>query len=43
MIDYDSNSSDNENEVYVAEFVWPSKAEASSYASLKPATIGQQE
>jgi hypothetical protein len=29
--------------VYVAEFVWPSKSKASSYASLKPATKGRQE
>jgi hypothetical protein len=43
MIEYDSNSSDNENEVYVAEFVWPSKAKSSSCASLKPATKGRQE
>jgi hypothetical protein len=30
MIEYDSDSSDDENEVYVAEFVWPSKSKASS-------------
>jgi hypothetical protein len=38
MIEYDFDSSDDENEVYVAEFVWPSKSKASSCASLKPAT-----
>jgi hypothetical protein len=42
MIKYDSDSSNDENEVYVAEFVWPSKAKASSYASLKPATKGKK-
>jgi hypothetical protein len=42
MIEYDSDSSDNENEVYVAEFVWPSKSRASSCASLKSATKGRQ-
>jgi hypothetical protein len=29
MIEYDTDSSDNENEVYVDEFVWPSKSKAS--------------
>jgi hypothetical protein len=43
VVEYDSDSSDGENEVYVAEFVWPSNSKASSYASLKPATKGQQE
>jgi hypothetical protein len=43
MIEYDSNSSDDKNEVYVAEFVWPSKSKASSCASLKPATKGREE
>jgi hypothetical protein len=43
MIEYDSDKSDDENEVYVAEFVWPSKAKASSYASLKLTTKGRQE
>jgi hypothetical protein len=42
VVEYDSDSSD-ENEVYVAEFVWPSKSKASSCASLKPATKGWQE
>jgi hypothetical protein len=43
VVEYDSDSSNNENEVYVAEFVWPSKSKASSCASLKPATKGRQE
>jgi hypothetical protein len=43
MIEYDTDSSDDKNEVYVAEFVWPSKSKASSCASLKPATKGRQE
>jgi hypothetical protein len=43
VVEYDSDSSDEENEVYVAEFVWPSKSKASSCASLKPATKGQQD
>jgi hypothetical protein len=43
VVEYDFDSSDNENEVYVAEFVWPSKSKASSCASLKPATKGRQE
>jgi hypothetical protein len=43
VVEYDSDSSDNENEVYVVEFVWPSKSKASSCASLKPATKGRQE
>jgi hypothetical protein len=43
MIEYDTDSSDDENEVYVAEFLWPSKSRASSCASLKPATKGRQE
>jgi hypothetical protein len=43
VVEYDSDSSDDENEVYVAEFVWPSKSKASSCASLKPATKGRQE
>jgi hypothetical protein len=43
VVEYDSDSSDAENEVYVAKFVWPSKSKASSYASLKPATKGRQE
>jgi hypothetical protein len=42
MIEYDSDSSDDENEVYVAEFVWPSNSKASSCASLKSATKGRQ-
>ena len=43
MVDYDSDDSNDESEVYVAEFVWPSKAKASSCASLKPASKGRQE
>jgi hypothetical protein len=43
VVEYDSDSSDDENEVYVAEFVRPSKSKASSCASLKPATKGRQE
>jgi hypothetical protein len=43
VVEYDSDSSDDENEVYVAEFVWPSKSKVSSCASLKPATKGWQE
>jgi hypothetical protein len=43
MIEYDSDSSDDENEVYVAEFVWPSKSKASSCAYLKSSTKGRQE
>jgi hypothetical protein len=43
VVEYDSDSSDDENEVYVSEFVWPSKSKASSCASLKPATKGRQE
>jgi hypothetical protein len=43
VVEYDFDSSDDENEVYVAEFVWPSKSKASSCASLKPATKGRQE
>jgi hypothetical protein len=39
MIEYDSDSSDDKNEVYVAEFVWPSKAKASSCASRKSANL----
>jgi hypothetical protein len=43
MTEYDSDSSHDENEVYVAEFVWPSKSKASSCAPLKSATKGRQE
>jgi hypothetical protein len=43
MIEYYSDSSDDENKVYVAEFVWPSMSKASSCASLKPDTKGRQE
>jgi hypothetical protein len=43
MIEYNSDSSDDENEVYVAEFLWLSRSKGSSCASLKPATKGLQE
>jgi hypothetical protein len=43
VVEYDFDSSDDENEVYVVEFVWPSKSQASSCASLKLATKGRQE
>jgi hypothetical protein len=43
VVEYHSDTSDDENEVYVAEFVWPSKSKSSSCASLKPATKSQQE
>jgi hypothetical protein len=43
MIEYDFDSSDDENEVYVIEFVWHSKAKASSCALLKPTIKGRQE
>jgi hypothetical protein len=43
VVEYDSDSSDDENEVYVPEFVWISKAKSSSCASLKLATKGRQE
>jgi len=37
ILDHDSDSSDDESkEVYVAEFVWPSKAKPDSVPSLKP-------
>jgi hypothetical protein len=44
IIDYDSDSSnDSDNEVYAAEFVWPSKEKSYSCSSLKPASKGRQE
>jgi hypothetical protein len=43
VVEYDSDSSDDENEVYVAEFVWLSKSKATFCASLKSATKGRQE
>jgi hypothetical protein len=44
IIDYDSDSSNNsDKEVYVAEFVWPSKEKSYSCSSLKPASEGRQE
>jgi hypothetical protein len=42
MIEYDSDSLGDENEVYVAEFVWTLKAKDSSCASLKSATKGRK-
>ena len=37
VVEYDSDSSsDEDKEVYTAEFVWPSAAKPSSCASLKP-------
>ena len=43
-IDYDSDvSTDDDNDVYVAEFTWPSKIKAYSCASLKPAHKSRQE
>jgi hypothetical protein len=43
VVEYEFDSSDDENKVYVAEFVWPSKSKASSFASLKLDTKGRQE
>ena len=44
VIDYDSDSStDSDNDVYVAEFVWPSNKKSLSCSSLKPASKGRQE
>jgi hypothetical protein len=44
IIDYNSDSSnDSDKEVYVAEFVWPSKEKSYSCSSLKPASKGRQE
>jgi hypothetical protein len=42
MIDYVSNNPNDESEVYVAEFVWPSKDKSCSRVSLKPTHKGQQ-
>ena len=36
MIDYDSDCSNNESNVYTAEFVWPSKAKPFTCQELKP-------
>ena len=36
MIDYDSDCSDDESNVYTAEFVWPSKAKPFTCQELKP-------
>ena len=44
VVEYDSESSNNEdNEVYTAEFVWPSAAKPSSCASLKPVQKNRKE
>jgi hypothetical protein len=44
IIDYDSDSlNDSDKEVYVAEFVWPSKEKSYFCSSLKPANKGRQE
>jgi hypothetical protein len=44
IIDYDSDrSNDSDKEVYVAEFVWPSKEKSYSCSSLKLASKGRQE
>jgi hypothetical protein len=44
IIDYNFDSSnDSDKEIYVAEFVRPSKEKAFSYSSLKPASKGPQE
>ena len=44
VVEYDSNSSsDEDKEVYTAEFVWPSAAKPSSCASLKPVQKNRKE
>jgi len=44
VVEYDSDSSaDEDNEVYTAEFVWPSSAKPCSCASLKPTQKGPKE
>ena len=44
VVEYDSDSSaDEDNEVYTAEFVWPSSAKPTSCASLKPTQKGRKE
>ena len=44
VVEYDSDSSaDEDNEVYTAEFVWPSAAKPSSCASLKPVQKNRKE
>ena len=44
ILDHDSDSSDDDSkEVYVAEFVWPSKAKPGSVPSLKPIQKNRQE
>ena len=44
VVEYDSDSSsDEDKEVYIAEFVWPSAAKPSSCASLKPVQKNRKE
>ena len=43
MIDFVSDNLNDESEVYVAEFIWPSNDKSCSCASLKPASKGRQE
>ena len=44
VVEYDSDSSaDEDNEVYTAEFVWPSSDKPTSCASLKPTQKGRKE
>ena len=44
VVEYDSDSSsDEDREVYTAEFVWPSAAKPSSCASLKPVQKNRKE
>ena len=44
VVEYDSDSSsDEDKEVYTAEFVWPSAAQSCSCASLKPTQKSRKE
>jgi hypothetical protein len=44
LVDHDSDGSDDEsNEVYAAEFVWPSEAKPGSIPSLKPIQKNRQD
>ena len=43
MIDFFPDNLNDESEVYVAEFIWPSNDKSCSCASLKPASKGRQE
>ena len=36
MVEYDSEHSDDEGDIYAAEFVWPSKAKPFTCNDLKP-------